>query len=519
MKDDVLGIDLGTTNSVVATLDSGGNAVVLRNVVDRDTTPSVVYFESGDEVVVGEEARQLLSVDPANGVSRIKRHMGTDHPLEFWGRQHTPESISALILKQLVAAATDDESVRVVVTVPAYFGLAEREATAQAARIAGLEVLELLDEPVAAAMHYGLTAPGRRTVLVYDLGGGTFDTTVIDIANGQARVVATAGHHELGGSDVDDRLLELVLTKLEEQLPEDEFERFAADSTRITSLMIDLERAKCDLSSRMAQDIVVRAGSSRTTIKLMRDELEAICVDLFDSTHEIIRQVLADAAAKGAGSIDEVIMVGGSSRIPLLSEQLRAQVGVTPRLVDPDLAVAKGAALRAHELAGTAQIAALNVAPSAKGISGLVTPVAPRAVGILIQDSFDPEGTRTFIAHLVGANSPLPCEKRTTAYGTISTNQESVRIQVFEQAGSVASEAVEHNRRVMDGELTGLGDLAAGSVIEVTLAIAVDGRLTVVAREPRSGRSLTLEAYVEGVVDTQEAERLAETVGLTAVRG
>ena len=220
----VVGIDLGTTNSVVASVDEAGTVVILPNANGAEITPSVVYFEPDGTVVVGEEAVQATAVDPENGVQLIKRAMGTEFPLRVRGQEHTPESISALILRQLVSAATGGTGgtgsgkVSAVITVPAYFGLAEREATYQAGVIAGLDVLELLDEPVAAAAHYGLTSGGDRTVLVYDLGGGTFDTTVLQISDGGVRVLATDGHHSLGGADVDQRLLDLVMERLEAQL-------------------------------------------------------------------------------------------------------------------------------------------------------------------------------------------------------------------------------------------------------------------------------------------------------------
>lgn len=521
MTPQVLGIDLGTTNSVVATLDARGSVVVLRNAAGQETTPSAVYLESSGQAVVGEEAKQLAAVDPGNGVVLIKRQMGTEFPLRLREQDHTPESISALILRQLSAAAGVRGTPQVVITVPAYFGTAEREATAQAGRIAGLDVLELLDEPVAAAVHYGLTTSGDRSILVYDLGGGTFDTTVLRVAAGKVTVVATDGHSSLGGADVDKRLLDLVLGKLETLLPEADFEKIAGDDSRLGGLLLDIESAKRDLSARTSRDLIVRTASDRFRITVDRHELEEICGDLFQVTTEIVRRVLEKARAKGVASVDEVIMVGGSSRIPSLVPRLAELIGVAPRLVDPDLAVAKGAALRAHQVAGTVELKALaaSIGGTQAARAGQVVPVAPRAVGILVDDSFDPSGDRTFVAHLIDGNTELPVERRTQDYGTIMKEQDSVRIQVYEQAGPAASEEVEHNRRVLDGELTGLGSLPAGSIIQVTIAIAVDGRLMVTAREPGSGRELTLEAYVEGVVDSAEAERLTQVVGLLAVRG
>jgi molecular chaperone DnaK len=521
MSAPVLGIDLGTTNSVVASIDAGGEIVVLPNALGEDTTPSVVYFESAGEVVVGEEARRLSAIDPENGVALIKRQMGTEFPLEMRGQTHTPESISALILRNLVAAAAADDEPRVVITVPAYFGTREREATAQAARIAGLDVLELVDEPVAAAIHYGLVRPGDRTVLVFDLGGGTFDTTVLTVDDGKVAVVATDGHSRLGGADVDERLLAIVSARLKSLIPTADHDDLSDDEVKLAELLGDVEDAKRLLSARDECRVVVRTATDKVTVPLTRADLEDACAELFDATDDVVGRLLATAVEKGVGAIDEVVMVGGSSRIPALAPRLEARLGVAPRIVDPDLAVAKGAALRAHQIVGSSQIQALartrGLVDSAR--PGTITPVAPRAVGLLIDDSHDPAGERKFVAHLIEANTPLPATATARSYGTILAGQKSVRIQVYEQAGSSPSEAVEHNHRVLDGELSGLDELPAGSVIEVTVAMAIDGRLTVVAREPSSGQALTLEAFVEGVVDSAEVENLKRDVGLVAVRG
>jgi len=530
----VVGIDLGTTNSVVATVDDSGAVVVLPNASGGQITPSVVYFEPGGTAVVGEEAVHATAVDPNNGVLLIKRSMGTDSPLLIRGERHTPESVSALILRQLVSAATGEPAgapVSAVITVPAYFGAREREATKAAGEIAGLDVLDLLDEPVAAATDYGLLSGGDRTVLVYDLGGGTFDTTVLRISGGAVEVVATDGHHSLGGADVDQRLFDVIMERLGDQLPADEFDEVAADTALLADLVLDTEAAKKDLSVRTARQVTVRTATRRATVTVTRADLDAACGDLYDTTAEIIDRVLRAAKLDGRRDIDDVIMVGGSSRILALSGRLTAMLGKTPRLSDPDLAVAKGAAVRAHHLGGTPQYDKLTAAVArspGRGLgsgggtarrAGQVVTVTPRAVGILIEDSFDPSGQRSFVEHLVAANTPLPAEVTATRFGTIVAKQQSVRVQVYEQAGPMPSEETEHNRRVLDGELTGLGALPAGSVITITIRIAADGRLAVIAHEPQSGSELVLEAYVEGVIDGPEADRLTRLVGLTKVRG
>jgi molecular chaperone DnaK len=536
----VIGIDLGTTNSVVATIDDSGTVVVLPNADGGQITPSVVYFESNGAALVGSEAVRETAFDPDNGVRLVKRSMGTEFPLHIRGQQHTPESISALILRQLVSAAIGEsgngEKVSAVITVPAYFGTAEREATHQAGVIADLDVLELVDEPVAAATHYGLVTGGDRTILVYDLGGGTFDTTILRIDDGAVRVLATDGHHKLGGADVDRRLLDLVTERLAEMLSPAEVDDLTDDQALLADLVLDVEAAKKDLSKVTSREILVRTPRGRAAVTITRSDLDMACSDLYYTTAEIIERVLG-AAGLARGLIDEVIMVGGSSRIPVLGKRLAEMLGKVPQLVDPDLAVAKGAALRAHRLVGSTQMSALAArraadAPSggsspstgrqSRGLPagpGAVTPATPRAVGILIEDSHDPTGQRAFIAHMVTANTPLPIDKTEYRFGTILPDQGSARIQVYEQSGAVLSPEVEHNRRVLDGELTGLGKLPAGSVIQITLRIAVDGRLTVIAHEPRSRRELTLEAFVEGVIDSAETQRLTEMVRRTRVHG
>jgi molecular chaperone DnaK len=523
MSKPVVGIDLGTTNSVVATVDDLGDVVILPNASGGEITPSVVYFDSDGSVVVGEEAVQATAIDPDHGVQLIKRAMGTEYPVHVHGQEHTPESISALILKQLVGAAVGhDEQVSAVITVPAYFGLPEREATHQAGVIAGLDVLELLDEPVAAATHYGLTSGGDRTVLVYDLGGGTFDTTVLRITGGKVKVLATDGHHELGGADVDRRLLDLILERLEEQLTRDQVDEIAEDRRILGELILDAEAAKKDLSARTSRQVFVRTPAGRVSVTITRADLDAACGDLYDTTEEIIQRVLSAAGVHSSEGIDEVIMVGGSSRIPVLAERLTSLLGQVPRLVEPDLAVAKGAALRAHHVLATPQLSALAAARGGTGRpagAGQVTPATARAIGILIEDSFDPSGQRSFVEHIVEANTSLPVERTADRFGTILPNQDSVRVQVYEQAGPIPSPEVGHNRRVLDGELTQIGSRKAGSVIKITMRIAVDGRLTVIAHEPRSGRELRLEAFIEGVIDSTETERLAALVGRARLRG
>jgi molecular chaperone DnaK len=504
--DVIIGIDLGTTFSAVAALGADGVPVVLPNSLGELVTPSVVYFESASSVLVGSAARDAGTVDPDNAVALVKRHMGTEFGLLFHGTEHTPESVSALILRSLADDARirlgGDGPARAVITVPAYFGVREREATYQAARLAGIEVLELLSEPVAATLHYGIGARQGSTVLVYDLGGGTFDTTVLRVGRDGAQVVATDGDSRLGGTDWDERiadfLIESFVGAVDDVDPHD-------DETFLQEIRLLAETAKKDLTGRTSRPVVVRCGGQRVSVPFDRAILERIGADLVGRTMTIVARVLASAADKGVLRVDQVILVGGSSRMHSIAAAVTEQLRREPRLLDPDHAVVRGAAIRAGELAGAARR------------SRSTRSVVPRSFGVLVDDSHDPSGTGQVVVHTVHRNAPLP-STATTTFCTLVDGQDTVRIQVFEQAGELPSGEVADNRRVLDGELTGLPPLAAGSGIEVTLRVNENGMLSVTAREPGSGSVLELEAYMDGVVDTESTRRLTGSLGALTVR-
>ena len=510
----ILGIDLGTTYSAVATIDSSGRPRVLPNRLGEETTPSVVSFLDDREVVVGTLAKDRRATDPAGTVALVKRHMGTHYPLDFHGVAHTPESVSALILRALVEdaaaelGAPTDGPVRAVVTVPAYFGLREKEATQQAARLAGIEVLELVAEPVAAALHYGVADAADRTILVYDLGGGTFDCTVLRCSGGNVAVLATDGDSHLGGAEVDERLGDTLIGRLADVLPPDADD--PADDEALVQEVIGLaEIAKRNLGVRERSPVTLRHAGQVLRVDVDRAMVEEISGDLVDRTMVIVERLMA-AAGPGV-HVDEVVLVGGSSRLPQVARALAARFRRAPLLSDPELAVARGAAVRADRLAGA----------TTRGIRALAdtqaVAVLPRGVGVLVRDSHDREGLREFVHHVLKANTPLPAEA-TAPFATILDNQTTVRIQVFEQAGAVVSEEVAHNRRVLDGEFSGLRDRPAGSRVDVTISVGLDGRLSVTAREAKRGKELALEAYVEGVVDAAEAADLAGRTSTIMIR-
>ncbi len=465
----IIGIDLGTTYCAVATLDPSGRPRVLPNRIGETTTASCVSFISRDEVVVGSLAKERRALDPENTVSLIKRHMGATYPLTFHDVEHTPESISAILLRALVADAALElkagpgEPVQAVITVPAYFGLREREATQQAAQIAGIDVLELVAEPVAAALHYGASDAANRTILVYDLGGGTFDCTVLRCKGGAVAVLATDGDSHLGGAEVDERLGDILLERLAEVLGPD-VEHPADDVAAVQQATSLAETAKLKLHGRTRQSVTFRHNGQVLRTEIDKTLLTQVSQDLVDRTMAIVERLVATVGS--AVRIDDIVLVGGSSRLPPVTTALTARFGTTPAMADPELAVALGAAVRAGRLAtaGTSGEAAGEQAVS----------VLPRGVGVLVRDSNDPAGLREFVQHVLPANTPLPA-RATAPFATILNNQRTVRIQVFEQAGAVTSEDVAHNRKVLDGEFTGLPDRPAGSRIDVTVSVGLDG--------------------------------------------
>ena len=508
----ILGIDLGTTYSAVATTDATGRPRVLPNRLGEQTTPSVVSFLADREVLVGTLAKERRATDPEGTVALVKRHMGTHYPLTFHGEPHTPESVSALILRSLVEDAAAElgvppgEPVRAVVTVPAYFGLREKEATQQAARLAGIEVLELVAEPVAAALYYGVTDAADRTILVYDLGGGTFDCTVLRCSGGSVAVLATDGDSHLGGAEIDERLGDALVGRLAEQLPPDADE--PADDEALVQEAVSLaEIAKRNLAGKERHRVTLRHGNHVLRCDVDRAMVAEISGDLVDRTMVIVDRLMGAARSV---PINEVVLVGGSSRLPQVARALAERLGRTPLLSEPELAVALGAAVRADRLAatGSGKLALADTQAVA---------VLPRGVGVLVRDSDDPEGLREFVHHLLTANTPLPAEA-TAPFATILDRQTTVRIQVFEQAGAVVSEEMAHNRRVLDGEFSGLPDRSAGSRVDVTISVGLDGRLSVTAREAKRGKELALEAYVEGVVDAAEAADLAVRTSAMTIR-
>jgi molecular chaperone DnaK len=348
----IFGIDLGTTYSVVGYIDDTGRAAVTRNGEGDDTTPSVVYFENEGNVVVGQVAKESAGLYPDQVVSLIKREMGDrDYQRTFFGTEHTPPSISALILSALAKDAEADTGRKVtdaVITVPAYFGLLEKDATRQAGEIAGLNVIGIVPEPVAAALHYGVTGSADGTTfLVYDLGGGTFDISLIKMTQDSVEVLAVGGDHRLGGADWDEKLFDYIV---EQTIAECGDESLRDDEGMLQELRTLAEKTKKDLSAAETKTLIVRYTGTAAKFTVTRKQFEEMTADLLDETIRITTRTLAEAEERHPGirkQISQLLLVGGSSRMPAVSERLKIEFDWEPRLTDPDLAVAKGAALYA----------------------------------------------------------------------------------------------------------------------------------------------------------------------------
>lgn len=531
------GIDLGTTYSCIARVDDSGRASIIKNALGEDLTPSVVYFESPDSVVVGKDAKSVAKLYPDLVISLIKRQMGTDYEQTFHGQTHTPETISALILRELARAAEEEtgEAVRdVVITCPAYFGVAQKEATRKAGEIAGLNVLNIVPEPVAAALHYEATGTGEdRTILVVDLGGGTFDTTVIKLAGNDIQVVCTDGDHKLGGADWDEAVATFLLSQFLEENPSSDAavnEEFRQDLT------IRAEEMKKELSSTQSRRHSMRFGAETCRAELTRAEFEDLAATLLNRVMDITQRTIETARELGVTAFDDVLLVGGSTRVPAVATMLRERFKFEPKLHDPDQAVAKGAALFALIesvkvlLPGEAgrdpqasisdskvEEVAQHLGITADKVRQLavksVTSVVPRAFGIKVVDRKaqetlpdDDEKLNYKIVHILEANRPLPASPDTQQFYTVYPDQVAISIEIWEQAGAAASSHLADNNKVADGLITGLPPLPQESPIDVTFRMNETGLLRIEAVELKTGKKLNLELQTGGLTEAKVSE-------------
>ncbi len=485
----VIGIDLGTTNSVVAVME-GGEPTVITNQEGSRLTPSVVGFSKNGERLVGQLAKRQAVSNPDRTVISIKRHMGTDYRVEIDGKKYSPEEISAMILQKLKADAEKylGETVsQAVITVPAYFSDSQRQATKDAGKIAGLEVLRIINEPTAAALAYGIDKSEDHTVMVYDLGGGTFDVSILDVGDGVFEVKATNGDTHLGGDDFDKRIIDWMV---------DEFKKaegidLSADRMAMQRLREAAEKAKIELSGVMSTNInlpFITAGADgpkHLDMDLTRAKFEEMTADLVERTMGPTRQAMADAGMS-ASDINKVILVGGSTRIPAVQEAIKKFMGKEPhRGVNPDECVAIGAAIQAGVLAGEVK-------------DVLLLDVTPLSLGI--------ETAGGIFTRMIDRNTTIPTSK-SQIFSTYSDNQPSVDIHVLQGERDMAAD----NKTLGRFELSGI-PLAPRGVpkIEVTFDIDANGIVNVKAKDLGTGKEQKITITSSGTLDKDEVDRLVK---------
>ncbi len=461
-----IGIDLGTTNSCVAVIE-GGEPVVIANAEGARTTPSVVAFANNGERLVGQVAKRQAITNPNGTVSSIKREMGTDYKVNINGKAYTPQEISAMILQKLKADAEAylGETVSsAVITVPAYFTDAQRQATKDAGKIAGLDVKRIINEPTAAALSYGIDKENDQKVLVYDLGGGTFDVSIIEMGDGVQEVLATAGNNRLGGDDFDQRIINWIVSSYKTESGVD----LSSDSMAMQRLKEAAEKAKIELSGVTSTPINLpyitadATGPKHLDMTLTRAKFNELTADLVEKTIVPVRQALKDSGLN-ISEIDKVLMVGGSSRIPAVQEAVKALIGKDPfKGINPDECVAIGAAIQAGVLGGE--------------VDGLLLlDVTPLSLGV--------ETMGGVMTKIIERNTTIPT-KKSQIFSTAADNQTQVEINVLQGEREFARD----NKQLGLFALTGIAPAPRGiPQIEVTFDIDANGIVNVSAKDLGTG--------------------------------
>ena len=463
----IIGIDLGTTNSCVAVME-GGEPVVIANAEGSRTTPSVVAFSKTGERMVGQVAKRQAITNPDRTISSIKREMGTDHTVAIDGKNYTPQEISAIILQKLKADAESylGQSVtEAVITVPAYFTDAQRQATKDAGKIAGLEVKRIINEPTAAALAYSIDKEDDQKVMVYDLGGGTFDVSVIEMGDGVQEVLATAGNNRLGGDDFDKRIMDYIVNTFKAEQGID----LSGDKMAMQRVKEAAEKAKIDLSGMTTADINLpfitadSTGPKHFETTLTRAKFNELTADLVEATMGPVRQALSDSGLSKS-DIHKVLMVGGSSRIPAVQEAVKNFMGSEPfKGINPDECVAIGAALQAGVLGG-----------DVKGL--LLLDVTPLSLGI--------ETMGGVSTKVIERNTTIPT-KKSQIFSTAADGQTSVEVHVLQGEREFAKD----NKTLGVFHLDGIAPAPRGiPQIEVTFDIDANGIVHVSAKDLGTGK-------------------------------
>lgn len=490
----VIGIDLGTTNSVVAVME-GGEPVVITNAEGSRLTPSVVGFSKTGERLVGQLAKRQAVSNPDRTISSIKRHMGTDYKVNIDDKAYTPQEISAMVLQKLkqdAEAYLGEKVEKAVITVPAYFTDSQRQATKDAGAIAGLEVLRIINEPTAAALAYGLDKDEAHTILVFDLGGGTFDVSILDLAEGVFEVKATQGNNHLGGDDFDKKVMDWIIGEFKKTNGVD----LSRDKMALQRLKEAAEKAKIELSGVLSTNInlpFISADSNgqpmHLDLNLSRAKFNELTEDLVQATMEPTRKAIADSGL-AVSDIDKILLVGGSSRIPAVQEAIQKILGKEPsKGINPDESVAIGAAVQAGVLVGEVKdVLLLDVTPLSLGIETLG--------GVFTK--------------IIDRNTTIPTSK-SQVFSTAADNQPAVDIHVLQGERNMAAD----NKTLGRFELSGIPAAPRGvPQIQVTFDIDANGIVHVSAKDLGTGKEQTITITSSSGLSDDEIERMVKEAKL-----
>lgn len=483
----IIGIDLGTTNSAVAVME-GGDAVIIPNIEGNRTTPSVVAFTKDGERLVGETAKRQAITNPDRTISSIKRHMGSDFNVKIDSKTYTPQDISAMILQKLKSDAESylgEKITEAVITVPAYFTDAQRQATKDAGKIAGLDVKRIVNEPTAAALAYGEDKDAEaQTVMVYDLGGGTFDVSILELSDGVFEVHATRGNNKLGGDDFDNRVIDYIADEFKKENGID----LKADKMSLQRLKEAAEKAKKELSSTLSTNINLpfitasQAGPLHLNMDLTRAKFDELTADLVKMTEGPVKDALSDAGLT-ANDIDKVLLVGGSTRIPAVQECIKKLTGKQPQKdINPDECVALGAAIQGGVLSGDVK-------------DLLLLDVTPLSLGI--------ETMGNITTRLIERNTTIPT-KKSQVFTTAADNQTSVEIHVLQGERQMAKDNVTLGRFTLDGIAPARRGVPQ---IEVTFDIDANGIVNVSAKDLGTGKEQHITITSSTNLNEEEIEK------------